>query len=552
MTPPHLVTRRLGAAALALLPLAFLAVFFLLPVAGMLVRGFAPDGHLDLAGAFEVLTRRRTLQVIAFTAGVSLLGTVLTVALGVPTAYVLYRLDVPGRHWLRALIVMPFAMPTVVVGVMFRSLLAPGGPLGFLGLDGTWMAVVLALVFFNLAVVVRTVGTFWASLDPRTEEAAAALGASPRRVFVTVTLPALAPAILSAGAVVLLFCATAFGLVLTLGGLRYSTVETEIYLLTTSFLDLQGAAVLAAVQFVAVIALLWVGDVLRRRVEAAPRSARGGARTLKVRRRHWAVLTATAAVTLFVAAPIATLIVRSLRVGGHWSWANYRALGRLADLTAVETTGWAALNMSWRIAVDATLLALVLGLCVAVLVTGHARTATGRVTRGVFDAAFMLPLGVSAVTVGFGFLITLDRPPLDLRSSPILIPIAQALVALPLVVRVLVPALRGIDDRQRQAAATLGASPWRVWRTVDLPALWRPLLAATGFALAVSLGEFGATSFLARPDQPTLPVVIYQLISRPGAVNAGAALAASVVLAVTTSVVMTIVERVRVGSLGTF
>jgi thiamine transport system permease protein len=157
----------------------------------------------------------------------------------------------------------------------------------------------------------------------------------------------------------------------------------------------------------------------------------------------------------------------------------------------------------------------------------------------------MLPLGVSAVTLGFGFLVTLDRPPLDLRSSAYLVPVAQALVALPLVVRTVAPALRSVDPRQRQAAASLGASPLRVAATVDLPALWRPLLAATGFALAVSLGEFGATSFLARPDRPTLPVVIYQLVSRPGELNFGMALAASVVLGALTVAVMVLVERLR-------
>ena len=158
----------------------------------------------------------------------------------------------------------------------------------------------------------------------------------------------------------------------------------------------------------------------------------------------------------------------------------------------------------------------------------------------------MLPLGVSAVTLGFGFLITLDQPPLDLRDSPLLVPIAQALVALPLVVRTLVPVLAGIDDRQRQAAASLGAGPLRALLTVDLPAMWKPLLAAAGFAFAVSLGEFGATSFLARDDHPTLPIVIFRLIGHPGAMNYGMALAASVVLAATTAVVMLAVERLRV------
>jgi thiamine transport system permease protein len=175
-----------------------------------------------------------------------------------------------------------------------------------------------------------------------------------------------------------------------------------------------------------------------------------------------------------------------------------------------------------------------------------------RTAVGLLDAVFMLPLGVSAVTLGFGFLVTLDRPPLDLRGSVLLVPIAQALVALPLVVRTLAPVLRSVDPRQRQVAATLGASPLRVALTVDLPLLWRPLLAATGFAFAVSLGEFGATSFLARPDDPTLPVLIYQLISRPDPDSFGMALAASVVLGLLTVGVMALVERVRLGSVGAF
>jgi thiamine transport system permease protein len=162
----------------------------------------------------------------------------------------------------------------------------------------------------------------------------------------------------------------------------------------------------------------------------------------------------------------------------------------------------------------------------------------------------MLPLGVSAVTLGFGFLIALDQPPLDLRSSPLLVPIAQALVALPLVVRILVPVLAGVDDRQRQAAASLGAGPLRTLVTVDLAVVWRPLLAAGGFAFAVSLGEFGATSFIVRPAEPTLPVVIYRLLGHPGVLNHGTALAASVVLAAVTSAVILVVERLHVPGTG--
>src|SRR5690606_15722433 len=141
-----------------------------------------------------------------------------------------------------------------------------------------------------------------------------------------------------------------------------------------------------------------------------------------------------------------------------------------------------ALANSVRTAVDATWMAVLLGMLVAVAVTRRSRSRAERRLRGALDGFFMLPLGVSAVTLGFGFMIALDSPPWDLRASPLLVPIAQALVALPLVVRTLVPVLAGIDDRQRQAAASLGAGPLRTLATIDLAVVWQPLVAAAGFA----------------------------------------------------------------------
>jgi thiamine transport system permease protein len=544
-------TRRLVAVAgLALGPVLVLGVFFVLPVSGMLARGFWPDGSFDPGGVLEVLGRPRTGRVVWFTVWSASVATAIAVALGLPAAYALHRLDFPLRRVVRAALIVPFVLPTVVVGVAFRQLLGEAGPLGFLGLDRSAAAIVAGLVFFNVAVVIRTVGATWETLDPRPGEAAAALGARPAQVFVTVTLPALRASIVSAASVVFLFCATAFGVVLTLGGLRYSSVETEIYLLTTNLLDLPAAAALSIVQLVAVTLLL----VLAGRLRAVPGAAvsRVAARTRRPRRSDLPQLAATLLLVVLVAAPIATLVAGSLRVDGAWSLGNYRALQTTGSRQALLVPVTDALRNSLQTAVDATWMSLTMGMLVAVVVTRRSRGRAERRLRSALDGFFMLPLGVSAVTLGFGFLITLDRPPVDLRDSALLVPIAQALVALPLVVRTIVPVLGGIDDRQRQAAASLGAGPLRTLLTVDLPAVWKPLLAAAGFAFAVSLGEFGATSFLAREDRPTVPVVIFRLISHPGAMNYGMALAASVVLAATTATVMLAVERLRIASVGAF
>ena len=98
----------------------------------------------------------------------------------------------------------------------------------------------------------------------------------------------------------------------------------------------------------------------------------------------------------------------------------------------------------------------------------------------------------------------------------------------------------------------LGASPIRVLTSVDWPVAARSLGLAVGLAFAVSLGEFGATSFLARPDRPTLPVVIFRLIGRPGAENLGMAFAACVLLGLMTATVMAVAERLRSGAAGEF
>jgi thiamine transport system permease protein len=470
------------------------------------------------------------------------------VLFGLPAAFVLHRTAFPFRRFLRAALLVPFVLPTVVVGVAFRQLLGEGGPLGFLGLDGTPVAIVLGLVFFNVAVVVRVVGGAWESLDPRPAQAAATLGASPVQVLRTVTLPALRPAVVSAAVVVFLFCATAFGIVLTLGGSRYATVETEIYLLTVQVFDLSAAAALSVLQLLVVVVLLLGAG----RARTTGPVSRQPARPRRLTRADVVPVLATVLLLAFVAAPIAALVAGSLRAEGGWGLDNYAALSTSGDGQALPVSVTDALVNSMRTAVDATWMAVGTGLLVALTVTRRSRSGTERRVRGVLDGLFMLPLGVSAVTLGFGFLVTLDQPPLDLRDSPLLVPVAQALVALPLVVRTLVPVLGGIDDRQRQAAASLGAGPLRTLTTVDLPVLWKPLLAAAGFAFAVSLGEFGATSFLARDQFLTLPLVIFRLLGHPGDQNYGMALAASVVLAAATAAVMLLVERLRVTSVGAF
>ena len=153
--------------SLALVPLGFLAVFFFYPVAAIVGRGLAPDGHVDLDPLGTIVTDASLRHVVWFTLWQATASTLLTVLVAMPGAYVLARYEFPGRRVVRALVTVPFVLPTVVVGSAFVGLLGPGGPLAGLGLDQTVWAILVAHVFFNYAVVVRTVGGLWSHLDPR-------------------------------------------------------------------------------------------------------------------------------------------------------------------------------------------------------------------------------------------------------------------------------------------------------------------------------------------------------------------------------------------------
>ncbi|MEU6079835.1 iron ABC transporter permease [Streptomyces sp. NPDC047108] len=526
-------------------PVAFFGVFFGYPVAAIVGRGLREGGHWQLGRAAEALTDPDVLDVLWFTAWQAAASTALTLAIALPGAYVFARFAFPGKEVLRAVVVVPFVLPTVVVGSAFLALLGRGGMLDELWgfrLDTTVWAILLAHVFFNYAVVVRTVGGLWAQLDPRQEEAARVLGASRFAAWRRVTLPALAPSVAAASLMVFLFTFTSFGAVQILGGPRYATLEVEIYRRTAQFLDLPTAAVLTLVQFAAVAAILALHAWTVRRRESALALV-DAARTARRPEGpgQWALLAGVlAVVAVLILLPLGILVERSLAGPGGYGFTFYRALqSSAAGGGTFLVPPLEAVWNSLRYAAAATAIALVIGGLAAAALTRRA----GRFVRG-FDALLMLPLGTSAVTVGFGFLIALDEPPLDLRSSWLLVPLAQALVGVPFVVRTMLPVLRAVDERLREAAAVLGASPLRAWREVDLPLVRRALLVAAGFAFAVSLGEFGATVFIARPDSPTLPVAVARFLGRAGELNYGQAMALSTILMLVCAAALLTLERI--------
>jgi len=534
-------------------PVAFLGVFFALPAATIVATGLRADGGWDLGVVAEVLGSDSTRRVAWFTLWQAVASTVATVAVALPAAWLVGRVRFRGRSLVVAALVVPFVLPTVVVGTAFVALLGPDGPLdaaarlvgGDVDLRGTSAAIVAAHVFFNHAVVARTVGTAWLAVDPAAEEAARTLGASRWTAFRTVTLPQLRPSIAGAAAIVFLFTATSFGVVKILGGPRIATIEVEIHRRTTQLLDLRTAAVLSLLQAAAVVAALAVNRRAGRRAGTA--RVRAGVAVLRrpVGGERAAVIATLASAALLLGLPVATLVWRSFATVDGPGLSHYRSLGTLDRGSVLFVPPLEAVRNSVVLGAVAATVALVVGGLAAV---GIHRL--GRRGRGAADAAVMLPLGVSAVTVGFGFLVALDEPPLDLRTSPLLVPAAQAVVAVPFVVRSLLPALDAVPPRLSEAAAVLGASRRRAWFEVHAGLLRRPALGALGFAYAISLGEFGATVFLARADTATVPVVIFRALGQPGARNVGQAMALSTILLALTATVILVVDRLAGARVG--
>jgi thiamine transport system permease protein len=517
------VRSALGRAALIGLPVLFLGYFFVYPVASIIIEATTGDGLRYLLGASAA-------RAIWFTLWQATVSTVLTVAAALPLTWVVSTFDFPGRRWVMAIVTVPFVLPSVVVASAFIAL----------DLRDSVTAILLAHVFFNVSVVVRTVTTVWARLDRTPVDAARTLGASPIQAFRRVTFPLLAPSVAAASSIVFLLCFTSFGIILLLGGLRYRTIEVEIYQRVTTFLDLPAAGSLALLQLVGITSVMIAYARLQeRRSRHLPlraesqvlRSPRGHERT--------AMWTITAATVGLVLVPPAVLVARSFR-------SNAAGWRFLIDPVVLAIDPAAAMSNSLRAAAIAAVLAVAIGVPAAMVV---ARSAP-RWGRWL-DVVVMLPLGTSAVTIGLGFLIALDRP-VDLRTSPWLVPIAHALVAIPFVVRAVLPTIRSIRTVLRDAAAVLGASPRRVWRSIDLPLMSRAVAVAGGFAAAVSLGEFGATAFIVRPATITIPTLIYRLLGRPGAVTFSGAMAMSVILMVMVAGLVMALDRARAGDLGSF
>lgn len=512
---------------LAVTPAVGLAVFYVWPFATLLVEAISWDA------VTTVLGRGRTWEIVWFTTWQAVASTALTMVVGLAPAWVVARFDFPGRRALVSVLTAVFVMPTVVMGAAMLAVLPDS-------LDRTVWAVLGAHVLFNVAVVVRTVGAVWEHLPVDMEHAAATLGASPHEVFQHITFPLLKPAMSAAAAIVFLFTFTSFGVIRVVGAPGTRTIEVEVWRRATQLGQVDQAAVLTVLQLVALAAVaVWSVRAQRRHSRAL--ALRPLARPRRPRRRRDRAWVAVVAVTTAVVAvgPFVALVVRSMSTPTGWTLEAWRTIdtaevrpGLSVGIDPIDALVNSLHTMLW-----ATAIAVVVGALASLAIA-----AAGRAGR-VLDAGLMLPIGTSAVTIGFGMLITFDTDPVDWRASWWIVPVGHALVAVPFVVRTTLGVLRAVDPDLVAAANTLGASPTRAWWTVTVPHLWKPLAVAAAFAAAISLGEFGATSFLSRSGNETLPIAIEALLGRPGSLLQAKGYVLATLLAAATMAVVLVVDR---------
>ncbi|MFM8927025.1 MAG: ABC transporter permease [Rhodoluna sp.] len=501
-----------------------MGIAFYFPLISVLRLGF--DGHLLQIDPNEI----GIWPVFWFTIWQAAISTLIALILGLPAAYILYRRSFSGASLIRSVITVPFMLPSLVVAMAVIEMSRPFG-----GFDPVF-AILVANLFANFAVVVRTVGSQWQNITEQTEEEAELSGAGRVRTLFTVVLPQLAGSIRSSSAIIFLYCASSYGIVLSLGGGRVNTLETALSITVLERLDLSHGAALALLQVLLTLAAFTV-------------SRWGGANPLsfesqvaakkKLDRRDLPVFFFTLITTfVLVITPLFLVLINAfLDQAGKFTLENFVLLETRGYRNLLNITLFDASLNSLRNLVISTLLAIAIGGLVSFLLAERSRKTKKQGTDFVaisLDAVFLLPIGVSAVVLGLGYLIALSGDLAILRAQWFILPLVQSVFAIPMVIRVLYPALVSIESSPREQAMTEGAGSWRILTAIDLKIVRSALRTAIVFAALVSLGEFGSASLLSYSDQATVPVLLYQLISRPGNQNYNMALAVAAILTLVT------------------
>jgi len=537
--------------------LLYLVLFLIYPIASVLGRSIDPNHFLGPLNS--LVTEPYYIGRIWFTTWQAAVSTVLTLVFGLPLAYVFAKHDFWGKTLLKSVSIIPFVMPTIVVAMGFIALLGPQGVLNqvfnslfdldqpLIQVNNTLIIIFLAHIFYNYSIVVRIVSTVWSNLDTRYEEMTSVLGAGRVMTFIHVTLPLLMPAIGSAAILVFTFSFTSFGVVLILGGQQFATIEVTVYELATKLFRFELAGTLAMVQIIFTYIFMFIYAKIQSKTSVQMNSIPKPTSAKKASGVKEIIIHASVFLSLIILlSPLLALIERAFSVGDSYSLLHFENLFSNRQDSYFYHPPTQVIWNSIRFASAAMSISLLIGTTVAYFIAS--RNDKGSLS----DSIFMMPLGISSVVMGFGFLMAFNKPYFDLRNSSLIIILAHSLVAYPFVIRSVLPVLRSIPQNMKESARILGASDTQTFLHIDIPIIMKALLVGAVFSFAVSMGEFGASVLVTRPEFSTIPIAIYRFLSLPGTSNIGQALAMSCILMAVVATVLMVIERFRYKESGIF
>ncbi len=521
------------AAFIGLPPILVVAAAFLLPYVTA-VGGGSWGEDWAAPRVLRALSDPALRRIIVFTAAQAGWSTLAALALGLPGAWLIGSGRFRGAALVRAVASIPFAMPPVLVVLGFVLFFGNAGWLNRAAMAMTGAqegplrvlyrpeAIVLAHAFYNFPIVLRLAGDGIAAGRASYANAAATLGSSPRKTFLTVLLPLAMPSIAASALLVFLYCFTSFAVVLVLGGgPAATTLSVEIFRASRVGLDFDTAGALAlietAIAAVAYLLYAWSERAARRvagtsekreRIEPTPPRASGDIAAIV-----YLVLASFLILGPLISIPLESILWRSSRTAE----------------AAFSLRWWAAVRDSALPAFGRSLLLAAAAATVAVLLATSAAVAvwlTPRSRLGTLIAALCLaPLASSGIVLGLGWIRLYGS---GLARSFWAVAVVQATTALPFAYRSVAEGLAALPPSMADASASLGAPPAKTALFVALPVSMTRIRSAWAFAAAISLGELNTVLMLGLEDWETLPLLVYRAA---GAYRFGSACAAGTLLA---------------------
>lgn len=498
-----------------------LLVLFLVPVCMTLGQAFVVDGGFSFSLIASTFTDPYYLRIMAFTLIQALCSTLLSLLIGLPGAYLMTTYNFPGKRLLKTLYTIPFVLPSILVvlgfvifygnsGFLNKAIMAVFGlkepPLRILY---SFTAVLLAHSFYNFPVVVSIVGDYWQRLDSSCESAASTLGSKRTKVFKTITLPRLAPSILSAASLVFLFCFTSFAIILVLGGgPALTTTEVEIYRLARISMDTGRACALSLFSMLVAIVAMFVYSAAQRRQNHGEALGNQNAKLERKPRgfgQHLGIIIYLVFSLLFILCPILSIVARSLLGNATRSGGLAFSLAAYEKLFAAGSSNLKAVATSVAIALASSLLATAAALRICTSIARSSKTGIAT------DVAVMLPMVTSSVIVGLSYFIVSKY--MKFMPPFAMVILAHSVITMPFVVRTILPAYRKIPANLVNASYTLGFGARKTFRRIIRPILMPAMLTGMVFSFAMSMGELNATLLLGTTSMQTIPIQIYRLIS---------------------------------------